>query len=86
MPYVNRWDDDCQLYRLGDDIVETAVETYELLSNARLNVRAIEVWSIMQELAAYMSHFAKGETAHPAFCRAAKNLNRWGHTNIWGVW
>lgn len=73
-----------QLYRINDAVLEAAVKTYERLSGLRLNVRAIKVWAILQELAVYIEHYNAGEFSHAAFIRTCHNLNRWHATDIWG--
>ncbi len=73
-----------QLYHVSTTAVVAAVQEYERLSGTVLNVRAIRVWAIVQELAAYSEHLFGQDTAHPAFTRASANLNRWFNTTSWG--
>lgn len=71
-----------QLYRLGDEILEMTVREYEKLSGQQLNVEAIKLWAIMQDLAAYINR--SSEMTHPSFIRATKNLNTWIPEGHWG--
>jgi aminoglycoside 2''-phosphotransferase len=72
------------LYRINNTVLTSAVKTYEQLSGLRLNVRAIQVWAIVQELGAYSDRLATNQINHPSFLRASSNLNRWFSTDIWG--
>jgi len=73
-----------QLYRINDTILIAAVDMYSQLSGRKLDVEAIKIWAIMQELGAYSDRLFSNDTSHPAFARAAGNLNMWLETNIWG--
>lgn len=73
-----------QLFRINETVLSSAVKTYEQLSGLTLNVRAVKVWAIMQELAVYIEHQSAGQYDHHAFIRASVNLNQWLASDIWG--
>jgi aminoglycoside phosphotransferase (APT) family kinase protein len=73
-----------QLYRINEDVLLVAVHEYERLSGRELNVEAIRVWSIMQELAVYITALIDKNTGHHSFKRASCNLNTWLNEGEWG--
>lgn len=73
-----------QLYRINDTVVNAAARKYSELSGRQLDVEALKLWAIMQELASYAERLATNNTNHHAFARSAGNLNKWLKTDIWG--
>jgi aminoglycoside phosphotransferase (APT) family kinase protein len=74
-----------QLYRINEITLDAAVKKYEGLSGLNLNVEAIKVWCILQEMAVYSSSFIKNDFERPGFARGVKNLNRWFPEANWGA-
>jgi aminoglycoside phosphotransferase (APT) family kinase protein len=72
-----------QLYRINQDVVESAAKEYSKLSGKKLNVELIKTWAILQEMAAYHHRLLINETSHPAFKRAVDNLNHWLPEGQW---
>lgn len=72
-----------QLYRINGTVLETAVQVYQQLSGYKLNIEAIKIWAIIQELAAYSDRLFKNDLTHPAFFRSARNLNSWLPEGKW---
>jgi hypothetical protein len=72
-----------QLYRINDQVLAAAIDTYEKLSGRKLSIDASRAWAVAQELAAYSERLAKDDTSHPSFLRAAKNLNAWLPEGAW---
>lgn len=72
-----------QLYRINDLVLVSAVKTYEQLSSYKLNLEAIKIWGIMQELESYAEKIMNNKPDHPSFVRAAKNLNYWLPEGNW---
>ncbi len=66
-----------QMYRINETVLQSAVNTYEQLSGYQLNLQACKIWSITQELAVYSEMITNNNTNHPAFSRAALNLQNW---------
>ena len=61
-----------QVYRLGDDALETAAHTYENLSGKPFDRELAKLWVVTQELAAYCR-----EDDGPVHDRAEENLHFW---------
>lgn len=61
-----------QVYRLGDDALETAALTYENLSGKPFDRELAKLWVVTQELAAYCR-----EDDGPVHDRAEENLHFW---------
>lgn len=74
-----------QLYRINEIALDAAIKKYEELSSLKLNIEAIKVWCIMQELAVYSSSFIKNDFERPGFARGVKNLNIWFPEANWGA-
>lgn len=72
-----------QLYRINEEVLKAAVETYEHLAGHQLNFEAIKIWSITQELAAFSERLITNKTDHPSFLRAANNLQKWFPNGNW---
>ena len=66
-----------QLYCINDDVMFAAVSEYQKLSGQELNVEALKLWAIMQELAVFSKSFIASKTNHHTFKRVARNLNTW---------
>lgn len=73
-----------QLYRINETILNAAADKYSELSGRKLDIEAIKLWAIMQELASYAERLLTENTNHPAFARASGNLNMWLGTDMWG--
>lgn len=73
-----------QLYRINETVLNAAIDKYSTLAGRALDIEAAKTWAIMQELAAYAELLAKGDTSHPTFARAARNLNEWLEMESWG--
>lgn len=73
-----------QLYRISEEVLLAAVYEYETVSGKALSIKAIKTWAVTQELATYSEKLAKGETGHPVFKRACRNLNAWLREGEWG--
>lgn len=73
-----------QLYRINATITEQAAVAYGKLLGQHLNLEAIRIWAITQELSAYAERLSAGMTDHHAFRGASYNLNQWFETDIWG--
>ncbi len=71
-----------QLYRINEEVMLEAVRQYQSLSGQKLNVEAVKLWAVMQELAVY-SKF-KANTNHHKFKGASRNLNGWLNEGEWG--
>lgn len=74
-----------QMHRINELVLQTAVGTYEQLSDYKLNVEAIKLWAILQELAAYSDRLFKHELDSAAYQRASKNLQKWLPEGKWRV-
>lgn len=72
-----------QLYRINETVVNAAARKYSELSGRQLDVKALKLWAIMQELASYAERLETDNTNHHAFARSAGNLNMWLKTDIW---
>lgn len=72
-----------QLYRINETILKTAIQAYEQLSGHKLNIESAKVWAITQELAVFSELSLSRKTNHPAFLRAARNLNTWLPEGNW---
>lgn len=72
-----------QMYRINETVLQAAVDEYERLSGYKLNLEAVKVWSIIQELSAYSERLFSNNKNHPAFSRAARNLQRWLPDGNW---
>lgn len=72
-----------QLYRINNQVLAAAIDTYEKLSGSKLSFEVSRTWAIAQELAAYSDRLSKDDTSHPSFLRAAKNLNAWLPEGEW---
>lgn len=53
------------------------------MSGCKLNLEAIKVWAIIQELAAYADKLATNKLDHPGFLKAAKHLQKWLPEGQW---
>lgn len=73
-----------QLYRINETVLNAAADKYSELSGRRLDIEAAKTWAIMQELSVYTEQLLAKNTSHPSFIRAAKNLDMWLATDIWG--
>ena len=73
-----------QLYRINEDVLATAIRTYENLSGKKLDIKLAKTWAITQELAVYSEQLANGKTDHRTFKRACRNLNAWLGDGDWG--
>lgn len=73
-----------QLYRINEQAMHAAIETYQELSGQKLDVEAIKTWAVMRELGAYSRRLGNGETDHPGFTRTCEYLNRWLPSGRWG--
>lgn len=73
-----------QLYRINETVLSAAADKYSDLSGRRLDIEATKIWAIMQELAVYTEQLLAKNTSHPSFIRAAKNLDMWLATDMWG--
>jgi len=73
-----------QLYRISEEVMLAAVREYQSLSDQVLNVDAIKLWAVMQELAVYSKMLLKANTNHHTFKRASRNLNMWLNEGEWG--
>lgn len=74
-----------QLYRINLHVLEAAVVTYNQLSGRQLDVEAIRIWAIMQDLGSYSRRLRAGQTDHPSFLRASAHLNQWLPDGQWDV-
>jgi aminoglycoside phosphotransferase (APT) family kinase protein len=66
-----------QLYRINNSLLESAVGCYEKLSGYKLDIEAIKINAVVQELAAYANKLPTNNTTHPGFIRAKKHLEQW---------
>jgi aminoglycoside phosphotransferase (APT) family kinase protein len=73
-----------QLYRINEEVTLVAVQEYQRLSGQKLNIKAVKLWAIMQELAVFSKMMTTGKTDHHSFKRAARNLNTWLKEGEWG--
>ncbi len=73
-----------QLYRISEDVLQTAIREYENISGKRLDVEIAKTWAITQELAVYIEQLTNGKTGHRTFKRACRNLNTWLGKGDWG--
>lgn len=72
-----------KLCRINDFVLQTAVETYEQLSGYKLNIEAIKLWAILQELAIYSDKLFKHDFDSAAYQRASKYLQKWLPEGNW---
>jgi aminoglycoside phosphotransferase (APT) family kinase protein len=73
-----------QLYRINEEVMLAAVSEYQRLSGQELNIEALKLWAVMQELAVYAKTLVANKTSHHTFKRAARNLNEWLNKGEWG--
>lgn len=73
-----------QLYRINKYVLQAAINEYSNLSGLQLNPETSKTWAIAQELASYSERLSTGNTQHPSFIRACKNLNKWLPEAKWG--
>lgn len=66
-----------QLYRLGEDVVQRAIDAYQQRAGITIPLPEVKAWAIVTELAPYCAHVAKGEMDHPSKIRTAANLQSW---------
>ena len=74
-----------QLYKLGDDILIWALQSYNLLTGRKIELNNVKNWAIMQQLASYSERWFNNEMGHPAFERACEDLNTWLPEGQWGA-
>lgn len=74
-----------QLYRIDLNVLEAAATTYNRLMGVELDIEAIKIWAVMQELGSYSRRLQAGQTDHPSFKRAANHLNQWLPAGRWDV-
>ena len=74
-----------QLYKLGDDILNMALQTYNLQTGRSLKAENVKNWAIMTQLASYSERWATNAMGHPAFARACEDLNVWLPEGKWGL-
>lgn len=71
------------LWQFGDQVLDATISEYEKLANRKLDVEAIHIWAISQELAKYATYSAKTDTNNHSFMRAQRLLNRWLPEGKW---
>lgn len=74
-----------QLYRIDLNVLEAAMAAYNRLMGVELDIEAIKIWAVMQELGSYSRRLQAGQTDHPSFKRATNHLNQWLPEGRWDV-
>lgn len=64
-------------------VMQSAADYYEELSGFQLNVAAIKINAVIQELAAYANKLTTNKLDHPGFLRSAKHLQKWLPEDEW---